>query len=150
MRSPLLFALIPLTHILRTANPEYEFGTGETINHLLFMDDLKLYFRNERTLNLLIQTVRIFSADTGMQFGIDRCVMLVIKIVKSDGIELANDKVINSLEEGEIFMYFGVLEADEVMVNEMKDKKKKECYRRLRKVLVRMFSKLLTPWQYQW
>ena len=89
------------------------------------MDDLKLYFRNERALNLLIQTVRIFSTDIGMQFGIDRCVMLVIKIVKSDGIELANDKVINSLEEGEIFMYFGVLEADEVMVNEMKDKKKK-------------------------
>ena len=84
-----------------------------------------------------------------MQFGIDRCIMLVIKIVKSDGIESANDKVINSLEEGEIFMYFGVLEADEVMVNEMKDKKKKEYYRRLRKVLVRMFSKLLTPWQYQ-
>ena len=43
--SPLLFLndLMPLTHILGTANPRYEFQTGETINHLLFMDDLKLH-----------------------------------------------------------------------------------------------------------
>ena len=66
--------------------------------------------------------------------------MLVIKkrkIVKSDGIELPNDKVIKSLEEGESYKYLGVLEADEVMVNEMKDKVKKEYYRRVRKVLER-------------
>ena len=57
--SPLLFiiALIPLTHILKTANPGYEFRTGETINHLLFMDDLKLYSKSERALDPHIQTV---------------------------------------------------------------------------------------------
>ena len=46
------------------------------------------------------------------------------KIVKSDGIQLPNDKVIKSLEEGESYKYLGVLEADEVIVNEMKDKVK--------------------------
>ena len=63
-----------------------------------------------------------------MQFGIDKCAMLVMKkgkIVNSDGIQLPNDKVIKSLE-GETYKYLGVLEADEVMVNEMKDKVKKE------------------------
>ena len=57
--SPLLFiiALTPLTHILKTANPGYEFRTGETINHLLFMDDLKLYSKSERALDPHIQTV---------------------------------------------------------------------------------------------
>ena len=61
--SPLLFviALIPLTHIMRTDNPGYEFRFGETINHLLFMDDLKLYSKSEKALNsLIIQTVRLF------------------------------------------------------------------------------------------
>ena len=50
--SPLLFviALIPLTHIVRTANSGYEFRTGETINHLLFMDDLKLYCKSVKAL----------------------------------------------------------------------------------------------------
>ena len=64
-----------------------------------------------------------------MQIGIDKCVMLAMKkgkMVKSDGNQLLNDKVIKSLEEGESYKYLGVLEADEVMVSEMNDKVKKE------------------------
>ena len=57
------------------------------------------------------------------------------KIVKSDGIQLPSDKVITLLEEGENYKYLSVLEADEVMVSEMKDKVKKENYRRVGKVL---------------
>ena len=45
--------------------------------------------------------------------------------MKSDGIQLPSDKVIKSQEEGESYKYLGVLEADEVMVNEMKHKVKK-------------------------
>ena len=54
--SPLLFviALIPLTHILRTANSGYQFRTGQTINHLPPMDDLNLYSKSERALDSLI------------------------------------------------------------------------------------------------
>ena len=84
------------------------------------MDDLKLYSKSEKALDCLIQTTRIFSEDIGMQFGIDKCAMLVMKkgkIVKSDGIQLPNGKVVISLEEGESYKYLGVLEADEVMVN---------------------------------
>ena len=65
------------------------FDMGDTINHLLFMNDLKLYSKSEKALDSLIQTIRIFSEDIGMQFGIDKCVMLVVKrgkTVKSDGI----------------------------------------------------------------
>ena len=64
--SPLLFViiLIPLTHILRKTSPGYEFANSkETINHLLFMDDLRLYSKTEKTLDSLVQTVRIFSTD---------------------------------------------------------------------------------------
>ena len=73
-----------------------------------------------------------------MQFGIDKCAMLVMKkekLVKSDGIQLPNYKIIKSLEEGDSYKYLGVLEADKVMVNEMKDKVKKEYYGRVRKAL---------------
>ena len=101
------------------------------------MDDFKLYSKKDRALDSLIQTVRIFSEDIGMEFGIDKCAMLVMqkrKIEKSDSIPLPNDKVIKSLEKGESYKHLGVLEADEVMVDEMKDKVEKECYRRVRKV----------------
>ena len=97
----LLISLIPLTHILRTVNPGYDFRTGETINCQLSMDDLKLYCKSGRTLDSLIQTARIFSEDTERQLGIEKCAMLLIKkgkIVNSDGIELSNDKLIKSLE----------------------------------------------------
>ena len=65
----------------------------------------------------------------GMQFGIDKCAMLVMKkakIMKSDGIKLPNNKVIKSLEEGDSYKYLGVIKADEVMFKEMNDKVKKD------------------------
>jgi len=41
-------ALIPLTMILRKVDVGYRFsGSREKVNHLLFIDDLKLYGRNK-------------------------------------------------------------------------------------------------------
>ena len=53
------------------------------------MDDLKLYAKSEEGLESLVQTVRIFSDDIGMEFGIGKCATLVLKrgeITESDGI----------------------------------------------------------------
>ena len=56
--SPLLFvlALTPMSMVLRNVCHGYEFRNREKINHLLFMDDLKLYAKNEKGLDSLIQT----------------------------------------------------------------------------------------------
>ena len=111
--SPLVFvlALIPLSWILRKAKEAYEFsGSKEKINHLFYMDDLKLYSLSEKELDLLFQTICIFSKDIGMEFGIEKCAMLVIekgKSLKSVGIELPDGKVIKSLQEGEGYKYLG-------------------------------------------
>ena len=43
------------------------------------MDDLKLYAINEKGVDSLIQTVRMFSEDIGMEFGIETCAVLVMK-----------------------------------------------------------------------
>ena len=72
----------------------------EKINHLLFMDDLPLYIRSEKGLDSLVQTVRVFNEDIGIEFVTEKCAMLVMekgKIVKSIGIELPDGKVIKSL-----------------------------------------------------
>ena len=82
------------------------------------MDDLKLYSRSEKGLESLRQTVRVFSEDIGMEFGIEKCATLVMekgKIVKSVGIELPDGKVIKSLHEGESYKYLGILEADKFL-----------------------------------
>ena len=46
---PLLFiASLPLTHILRETGMGYQLEkNGAKVNHLFFMDDLKLYEKNE-------------------------------------------------------------------------------------------------------
>ena len=56
--SPLLFvlALTPMSMVLRNVCHGYEFRNREKINHLLFIDDLKLYAKNEKGLDTLIQT----------------------------------------------------------------------------------------------
>ena len=138
---PLVFvlALIPLSLILRKEKAAYEFSESkEKINHLLFMDDLKLYNRSEKGLDSLVQTVRVFSEDIRMEFGIEKRAMLVTekrKIVKSVGIELPDSKVIKSLQEGESDKYLGILEADQFLEEKMKLNVSKEDIRRLRKVL---------------
>ena len=116
--SPLVFglALIPLSLILRTAKATYVFSESkEKINHLLFMDDLNLYSRSEKGWDSLVQTVCVFREDIGMEFGIEKCAMLFMekrKIVKSDGTELSDGKVIKSLQKGESYKYLVLLEAD--------------------------------------
>ena len=78
--SVFVLALIPLSLVLRKAKAVYEFsGIKGKINNLLFMDDLKLYSRNEKELDLLIQKIRAFSEDIGMEFGIEKSPLLVIK-----------------------------------------------------------------------
>ena len=102
------------------------------------MDDLKFYSRIEKGWDSLVQTVHVFSEHIGMEFGIEKCAMLVMekgKIVKSIGVELSDVKVIKSLQENESYKYLGVLEADKFLEEKMKFNVSKEYIRSLRKVL---------------
>ena len=95
------------------------------------MDNLKLYSRSEKRMDSLVQTVRVFSEDIGMEFGIEKCVMLVMekgKIVKSAGVELPDDKIIKSLQERESYKYLGILEADKFLEEKIKLKKVKKSF----------------------
>ena len=87
--SPLLFVtvLILLTHILMKSKAGYEFSKVKVkVNHLLFMDDLNLFAKNEKSLDSLLQTVRIFSKDIGMEFRVDKCATLSLKRGNIDGL----------------------------------------------------------------
>ena len=134
---PLVFvlALISLSLILRKAKAAYEFSESkEKINHLLFMDDLKLYSRSEKGLDSLVDFC-VSSEDIRIVIGIEKYAMLVMekgKIVKSVGIEFPDGKVINSLQEGESYKYSGTLEADEFLEEKTKLNVSKEYIRRLR------------------
>ena len=74
--SPLLFviSIIPLTSILRKAAPGYEFSSKKVkMNHLIYMDNLKIYGKTQKDLESLIQTVRIYCSGIEMEFEIEKC-----------------------------------------------------------------------------
>ena len=53
-------ALVSLSLILRKTKAAYEFSESkENVNHLSFMDDLKLHSRSEKGLDSLVQTVHV-------------------------------------------------------------------------------------------
>ena len=139
--SPLLFiiAMMPLTKILRRHTAGYSLGKNEAkLNHLLFMDDLKLYGKTDKEIESLVQTVRVFSEDISMEFGIEKCASISIKRGKvhhHEGIRLPDGRTIQSMEEGQHYKYLGVLEADDIKHSDMKEVIRKEYLRRVKKVL---------------
>ena len=69
--------MIPLSVLLRKVKPCYVLRNDQIrINHLLFMDDLKLYGKNEREIESLVQTIRIYSEYIAVEFGIQKCAFI--------------------------------------------------------------------------
>ena len=80
--SPLLFivAMIPMTRVLDRMEVGYQLKKGGSrINHLMFMDDIKLFRRGTKEIDTLVQTVRIVSGDIRMEFGIEKCALVNIQ-----------------------------------------------------------------------
>ena len=44
----------------------------------MYMDDIKLFVKNKKEWESLIQTMIIYSQDIGMDLGIEKCAMLVM------------------------------------------------------------------------
>ena len=90
----------------------------------MYTDDIKLSAKNEKKLETLEEAVRIYSLDIGMEFGIEKCTMLVMKSRKRHmmvGIKLPNQKKkIRMLGEKEICEYLGILEVDAMKQMERK------------------------------
>ena len=134
-----IIAMMPLNHILRKCTAVYKLSRSqEKVNHLMYMDDIKLFAKKEKELETIIHTVRIYSQDIEMKSGIEKCAMLVMKSGKrhrTDRIELPNQDKIRTLAENATYKYIEILEADTIKLEQMKDKIQKEYLRRTRKLL---------------
>ena len=77
----------------------------------MYMDDIKLFSKNEKEQETLIHAVRIYSQDIGMEFGMEKCAMLVMKSAKrhmTDRIQLPNHDKIRLLRENETYKYLRI------------------------------------------
>ena len=113
----------------------------------MYMDDIKLFAKNGKELETLIYAVRIYSQDPGMKYGIGKYAMLIMKSGKrhfTDGMELPNQEKIRTLGEKETNKYLGILEADTIKQEEMKEKIKKEYFTTTTKLFkIKRFSRNL-------
>ena len=69
-----------MNNILRKCAAGYKLSRlQEKINHLMYMDDIKLFAKNEREQETPIHAIRIYSQDIGIVFGMEKCALLVMK-----------------------------------------------------------------------
>ena len=85
-------------------NTRYEdYITKTKISHLLYMDDLKLIAKSEEELQKQIQTVKTFSDDINMEFGLEKCAKITFKRGKpthSQNLVIDTKREIQELEKG--------------------------------------------------
>ena len=74
----------------------------------MYMDDIKGFAKKGKLLETLIQRIRIYSQDIGMEFGIEKCPMLMMKNRKKETSKVSEDM------EKTFFKYLGILEADTI------------------------------------
>ena len=138
--SPLLFtmSLNPLSQELQKMEYGYQLDEQTKINHLFYVDDLKLYGTSDNQLTGLINTVKNISDDIKMEFGLDKCVKASFKRGKkvlAEGIPLNDNQVIQDLDQTETCMYLGMEEGEGVQHHKMKVNIRKEYKSRIKLVL---------------
>ena len=137
--SPLLFciALAPLSSLLNESNCGYKISNAN-MTHLFYMDDLKTYAKSEEDQKSLLKIVKGFSDDIRMEFGLDKCAKAAFKrgrLAKTKNIELDVGTTIQDLEHEGTYKYLGMNEGGGIQHAKMKEKIRKEYYRRIRLVL---------------
>ena len=91
----------------------------------------------------MLNTAYVFSEDIGMEFGIKKCGVLVLKQgkvheVKSIGLNLPDGELMKTIEE-EGYKYLGILEYEKVKEKEMKIEFVREYKRRIWLILISKF-----------
>lgn len=132
-------ALNPLSNLLRTTKIGFDIKSERRvlykINHLVYMDDLKLYAASKNKLNELIQIVAKFSSDIQMKFGIDKCRFLSIHAGRMINTQEQGPMAIEPMSTDELYKYLGVMQSKQVAHSEMKKRLQTEFKSRLHKLM---------------
>ena len=134
--SPLLFclSLIPLPKELNRTGYGYNIQKRSK-NHLFYMGDLKLFAKDDNDLEGLLQTVKKFSDDIGMSFVLDKCAKATFKRRKLTGATSAELDRNTVIKQEEVYKYLGIGESNGIQLTAIKEKIRKECYRRVQAIL---------------
>ena len=84
---------------------DYKFTKSrEKVNYFIYMNDIKIFPKNERDMENLIKTIRIYNQVIRMEFGIEkRCILTMKKWwrERTERIKLQYQEIITKVREKE-------------------------------------------------
>ena len=136
--SVILFILSvnPSSFLLNRAEG-FEITEEKSLNHVFFVDDLKLYTRSYEIAKLLLDTITTFSNEVGMTFGESKCAYIYIEHGKRKSLGKSikiNGLTVRELEHGEMYTYLGQDESISYNGPLNKERVTNEYKRRVRKI----------------
>jgi hypothetical protein len=84
------------------------------------MDDLKLIAKSEEELQKQIQTVKTFSDDIHMEYGLQKCAKITFKRGKpthSQNLVIDINREIQELRQGKTYQYLGIRKVKAYNIN---------------------------------
>ena len=100
--------------------------------HGLLMDDLKVYSTSHQQLEKVIQQAAYVMEKTGLNLGLDKCSVLIIKVGKectTKSVKITDERITEGLKEGKFYEYLGMSQRADCEDKVIKDALKKEFYR---------------------
>jgi hypothetical protein len=79
------------------------------------MDDLKLIAKSVEEIKKQIQTVKTFSDDINMEFGLEKCAKITFKrgkLTHLQNLVIDNNREIQELQQGKTYKYLGIEESE--------------------------------------
>eukprot|EP00957_Ditylum_brightwellii_P104012 7924944-Ditylum_brightwellii.AAC.1 len=90
--------------------PNWDFLRKSKISHLLYINYLKLYARNEEELKRALQIVEDFSRDINMTSRLDKCAILLISNGKCTTTNICPEILKLDDKDNKGYCYLGVME----------------------------------------
>jgi hypothetical protein len=111
--------------------------TLSKLNHLLNMDDIKLYASKKNHILSLLTIAENFSNDIGMRFGIDKCKTKSICRGHYENLEYITKEgeIIKNLNKGEFYKYLGINQSNHIQHSIIKENLEKQFYLRIKSIL---------------
>ncbi|XP_044757121.1 uncharacterized protein LOC123315457 [Coccinella septempunctata] len=109
-----------------------------SINHHLYIDDLKLYAANEEQLMRELKIVASFTETIKMEMGLDKCAVLHVKrgkLTEGEAMKVQDQNTIQTLGPERTYKYLGIQQGLEIRNSEVKIIFKEKFINRLKKIL---------------
>ena len=122
---------------LNSSSCGYKIRT-DWITNLFYMDNLKIYAKDDSKVEGLLKIVKEFSDDIGMESALSKYAQATFKrgkSEKSDHVQLEDEAIIKDLEQEKFNKYLGFDESIGIQYATIKQKLKMELARRTRLIL---------------